>query len=188
MSDPFLGEIKLVGFNFAPVGWALCNGQILPISQNTALFSLLGTTYGGNGQTTFALPNFQSRVPVHQGQGAGLSPYVMGEQAGTETVTLTTQQIPAHTHGLTEANAKAVVLVRSDAANASVPNGAFLGGANIYVTGQSAANAALNAASMKFGAGAVTEITGGSQPHPIIQPYLCVNFIIALQGIFPSRN
>src|SRR5580704_15922794 len=100
MSTPFLGMIITVGFNFAPRGWALCNGQLMPISQNTALFSLLGTTYGGNGTTTFALPNLQSRVPVHFGQGPGLSPYVIGQSGGAETVALTINQLPAHTHAI----------------------------------------------------------------------------------------
>src|SRR5580765_2676031 len=98
MSQPFLGQIAIFGFNFPPRGWALCNGQTLAIAQNTALFSLLGTTYGGNGQTTFALPNLQSRVPIHQGQGSGLSPYTIGQEGGTESVTLTTGEMPAHVH------------------------------------------------------------------------------------------
>jgi len=188
MSQPFIGEIKMFGGNFPPRGYALCNGQLLAISQNAALFAILGTTYGGNGTTNFALPNMQSRAPVHWGTGPGLSAYVIGEETGTENVTLLTTNMPSHNHGLTEAHAKADILVRTDAPNATVPNGAFLGGANIYVTGQTAGNAALNVASMKFGNGAVTELTGSNIPISIIQPVLAVTFIIALVGIFPSRN
>lgn len=117
--DPFLGEIRMVGFNFAPVGWALCNGQLLSISQYAALFSLLGTMFGGNGTSTFALPNLQSRVPIHQGQGLGLSSYVMGQQAGTENVTLTVSQIPAHNHMVGVSNLPGSA---SDPTNNILPN------------------------------------------------------------------
>src|SRR5262249_25219458 len=141
-----------------------------------------------DGITTFGLPDMRSRTPIHQGTGQGLPAYTIGEVTGTENVTLTSSNMPQHNHGLVEANAKAVVLARSDAANVAVPNGAFVGGFNMYVTGQATANAALNAASMKFGAGAVTEISGGNQPFSRLQPLLCINFIIALEGIFPSRN
>jgi microcystin-dependent protein len=173
MSDPFLGEIRMFGFNFPPRGWAFCNGQIMSIAQNTALFSLLGTTYGGNGQTTFALPNLQSRVPVHQGQGPGLSQYVMGEQTGTENVTLLTTQIPAHVHPF------AVGASSSDAASGK-PAGKVLAttAAATYV----AAAADVQMAAQN------TSQAGGNQPFTIIQPLLVVNFCIALEGIFPSRN
>jgi microcystin-dependent protein len=181
MSEPFLGEIRLVGFNFAPVGWALCAGQILPINQNTALFSLLGTTYGGNGTTTFALPDLQGRAALGMGNGAGLSPYVLGQIMGTETVTLTVGQMPAHNH-----------LIAANAANATVssPSGADLaqtaeargGGAayNTYSTPPMAKPVTLDAATV--------QPSGGSGPHPNIQPVLALNYIIALQGIFPSRG
>jgi microcystin-dependent protein len=161
----------MFGFNFAPRGWALCNGQILSIAQNTALFSLLGTTYGGNGQTTFALPNLQSRVPIHQGQGPGLSQYVMGQQAGTENVTLLNSQMPTHTHSL--------VASSGDAASGK-PAGKFLAttGTPTYNTTQD--GTLLGAQSIG--------LQGGNQPFSIIQPYLVVSFCIAMQGIFPSRN
>ena len=176
MSEPFIGQILIVGFNFAPRGWAFCNGQILSIAQNTALFSLLGTTYGGNGQTTFALPNLQSRVPLHFGQGPGLSGYSLGELSGTETVTLNSSQMPQHTHTNT---------VAFNASNASasdtVPTGNFLAADNQY---KSTANTTLNAAAVQV----TIQPAGGSQPHENRQPYLALNFIIALEGIFPSRN
>lgn len=164
----------MVGFNFAPKGWALCNGQLLAISQNTALFSPLGTYYGGNGTSNFALPNLQSRVPIHAGQGAGLSSYVLGEQTGTESVTLLTAQIPAHNH---------IVNGVASGGNQAGPGG---GSPAMESTGTSLdysnapPNSAMNAA--------MVSNTGGNQPHANIQPVLCVNFIIALQGIFPSRN
>jgi microcystin-dependent protein len=173
MSEPFLGEIRMFGGNFAPRGWALCNGQILPIAQNTALFSLLGTTYGGNGQTTFALPNLQGRVPIHFGQGPGLSPYTLGQSSGSENVTLLTSQLPAHNHTI---NA-------TQSATTNDPSGAV------------PANEAASRTMIYGGAPDGTVMnpsmcgtTGGNQPVPILQPYLCVNFIIALEGIYPSRS
>jgi microcystin-dependent protein len=169
MATPFIGQISMFGGNFAPRSWAFCNGQIQTIAQNTALFSILGTTYGGNGQTTFALPDLRGRVPIHPGQGPGLSNYSLGQQGGTETVTLITQQIPAHNHSLVGNNT---------AANDNLPNGNALADSAIYTN--AAPNAQMNAASIGN--------TGGNQPHPNIQPYLCINFIIALSGIFPSRN
>lgn len=190
MAEPFIASIIMFGGNFGPRGWALCQGQILSIAQNTALFSLLGTTYGGNGQTTFALPDLRSRVPVGQGQGPGLSSYSLGQQAGTENVTLTTAQMPAHTHTATATStlnasttkatlqtpvADAVFGKAVDNVGTAVPL--------IYCPAGTAATVPL------AGAGTVTNsITGGSQPHNNIQPYLCINFIIALEGIFPSRN
>ena len=169
MSEPFLGQIIIVGFNFAPRGWAQCNGQILPIAQNTALFSLLGTTYGGNGQTTFALPDLRSRVPIHVGQGPGLSSYDLGQAAGTETVTLNINEIPAHNH-LLGANA--------EEGAASNPSGQVPAKGGIY--GAAPDGTLMNPT--------VITNTGGSQPHANIQPYLTLNFCIALEGIFPSRN
>jgi microcystin-dependent protein len=173
MSDQYLGEIRMFGGNFAPYGWALCNGQLLAISQNTALFSLIGTYYGGDGVTTFALPNLQSRVAIHQGQGTGLSPYVIGQNGGTENVTLTSQQMPQHNHSLN---------ANPGNANSNRANGNSLATAtnntNIYTNAAPAE--AMNAASIG--------LAGSSQPHNNIQPYLCITFIIALQGIYPSRN
>jgi microcystin-dependent protein len=171
MSEPFLGEIRTFGFNFAPQGWAMCNGQILSIAQNTALFALLGTTYGGNGTTNFALPDLQGRVGIHQGQGNGLSTYVIGEVSGTENVTLLTGQMPQHSHGL---------IANAGTAGVSRPDGAVLArtGANTYA-------AAPDGTAMNAGA---IGSSGGNQPFSIIQPFLCLNFCIALEGIFPSRN
>jgi microcystin-dependent protein len=158
----------MVGFTFAPRGWAMCNGQILAINQNTALFSLLGTTYGGNGQTTFALPDLRGRVPVHLGQGPGLSNYTQGEVVGTESVTLITNQIPAHAHS---------VLTSKDEETTNRPDGAYPTVGGIY------ANTQNGAAPM-----APSSSAGGSQPHANLQPLLVINFVIATEGIFPSRN
>lgn len=169
MAEPFLGEIRMFGFEFAPRGWATCNGQLLPINQNDALFSLLGTIYGGNGTSTFALPNLQSSVAIHQGQRAGLSAYVVGQQGGAETVTLTTSEIPGHTHPV-EANASA--------ATSEKPGGNVLAHAKAYRT-------ATDGTTMNAG---MIGAAGGGQPHPNIQPYLVVNFCIALVGIFPTQN
>jgi microcystin-dependent protein len=175
VDTPWIGEIALVAFNFAPVGWAMCNGQILQISQNTALFSLLGTTYGGDGIRTFALPNLQSRVPLHFGQGTGLSPYVLGQVDGVESVNLQTAQMPAHTHSYTPQATTA-------SGGALSPAGALWAqSANqdtIYQKG--ASNTTMAAQTIGN--------TGGSQPHENRQPLLALNFVIALQGIFPSRN
>ena len=172
MSEPFLSEIKIVSFNFPPKGWALCNGQLLPINQNQALFSLLGTTYGGNGQTNFALPNLRGQVPIHKGNG-----HTLGEAAGSSAVTINMQSLATHTHFLN--NNMAVV---SDTANATLgdPTGNNWANNGKPQWCTSAPNAVMNPA-------AVTNI-GGSQPHTNLMPYLVLNFIIALQGIFPSQN
>jgi microcystin-dependent protein len=180
MADPFLAEIKMFGSNFAPVGWAFCNGQLLAIAQNTALFSLLGTTYGGNGTTTFALPDFRSRAPVHMGQGVGLSNYVLGEETGTETVSLNITQIPQHNHLLSVSNATASVSDPTNAFPAQVNGGTPR--APVVVNAYAAASSGAT-----FAATAIST-AGGSTPHSNIQPVLAVSFIIALQGIFPSRN
>jgi microcystin-dependent protein len=177
MAEAFIGEIRLVGFNFAPQGWALCDGQLLSISQNTALFSLLGTYYGGNGQTTFALPDLRGRVPVHQGQGPGLSNYVIGQQSGSENVTLNVSQLPAHNHSLASSNQQG---------SSSDPSGYFPAVLN-EPTGSVAVNGYLPTSNSTLNPGAI-ELAGGNQPHPNLQPLLCVNFIICLQGIYPSRS
>jgi microcystin-dependent protein len=171
MSDQFLAEIRIFPFNFAPRGWAQCNGQLLAISQNTALFSLIGTFYGGNGTSTFALPNFQGNVPVHQGTGVGLSSYTVGETGGSPTVTLLPNQVPGHSHSFSgDPNSKKELT--------SVSNAAPAGATSAYST---AAPNTTMAANMLVPA-------GGSQPHDNMQPYLTLNFCIATTGIFPSRN
>jgi microcystin-dependent protein len=167
--DPFVAEIRIVGFNFAPQGWAFCDGQILPLSQNTALFSLLGTTYGGNGQSTFALPDLKGRAAIQQGQGPGLSLRDLGETGGTETVTLLESEMPLHSHNLQAVN---------DSGLQSSPQGAFPARANMYK------NNAGNLGPMRSQA---LNPSGGSLPHNNMQPYLTLNYIIALQGIFPPR-
>jgi microcystin-dependent protein len=173
MADPFVAEIRIFPFNFAPRGWAWCDGQLLPISQNTALFSLLGTTYGGNGKSNFALPDLQGRAPMHPGQGPGLSLHDLGETGGSETVTLLESEIPAHAHTL-RANT-------IDAADASIPSAtavfALSTGGALY---QAAANGSL--------APEALAPAGGDQPHNNMQPYLTFYFNIALQGVFPPRT
>jgi microcystin-dependent protein len=175
MSEPFLGQLMLVPYNFSPRGWAFCSGQILPIAQNTALFSLLGTTFGGNGQTTFALPDLRGRTALSSGQGPGLSSYDLGQVGGTESTTLNSSNVPPHIHPLTQIQAA------SGAKLNNVPNGNILGGANIYTTG--AVDSTLGA-SGNTGPGP----SGGPQPFSILQPYLVLNWCIALEGIYPSRN
>ncbi len=168
MSDPFLAEIRVVSFNFAPKGWALCNGQLLPINQNQALFALLGTTYGGDGRVNFALPNLQGRIPVHVGT------LPLGSTGGQTAVALTASQMPAHQHSL---------LASADLANSTSPAGNVLGakgrgGRDVYAAPADLTPLASQAIST----------AGGSQPHNNMQPYLVLNFTIALQGIFPSQN
>lgn len=169
MADPFVAEIRIFPFNFAPKGWAFCNGQLLPISQNTALFSLLGTTYGGDGKSTFALPNLQGRAPMHTGQGPGLSLYNLGQQGGSETVALLESEIPAHTHQ-----------TRAVGAFANQPSPAN----NIW--GRSAANPYTAAQTGQMSPFALAT-TGSNEPHNNMQPYLTFYFCIALQGVFPPR-
>jgi len=166
MSEPFLSEIKLVSFNFPPKGWALCNGQLLPINQNQALFALLGTTYGGNGQTNFALPNLRGRVPIHFDASHDL-----GEAAGSTAVTVNIQQLPTHTHTLNAQSADGTLPIPGGNVLARNVNNNY-GPVNNLVT---------------LAAGTISSV-GGSQPHNNMMPYLVLNFIIALQGIFPSQN
>lgn len=176
MADPFVAEIRIYPFNFPPKGWAFCNGQLMPISQNTALFSLLSTTYGGDGKSTFALPNLQGEVPMHPGQGPGLSLHDLGEQSGVEFVTLLQTEIPAHAHLVGRASTAAgdsVTPVGSVWAQA----GAGRGSAALYH--EPPATGTVNPNSLAP--------TGGGLPHNNMQPYLTLNFCIALQGIFPSR-
>jgi microcystin-dependent protein len=166
MSEPFLSEIKIVSFNFPPKGWALCNGQFLPINQNQALFSLLGTTYGGNGQTTFALPNMQGCTPIHEGNG-----HTLGEKAGSTSVTVNQSQMPLHIHF--------VNATTNETTQSPVPVNSLLSPGNNMYSGVSNLTTLLPAA--------VSNV-GGSQAHNNMMPYLVLNFIIALQGIFPSQN
>lgn len=170
MAQPYIGEIRMFAGNFAPSGWMFCQGQLLPISEYETLFNLIGTTYGGDGQSTFALPNQQGRVPIHMGTGPSGTTYQLAETGGVEQVTLTTSQIPAHTHPL---------MVSTDAGGAVSPNGTVLGvGPNVKIFRPQPATAAMDA-------GAIGS-AGGSQPHENLQPYLCVDFIISLFGIYPS--
>ena len=180
MSEPFIGEIKIVGFNFAPRNFAFCNGQILPISQYTALFAILGTTYGGNGVSTFALPNLQGSVPMGFGTGPGLTPRDLGEAVGTETVTLIASENPAHTHTLRGGDLNPP----NRAQRVEIPTTkAMFGSSNPG----SAYKVPPVATATQFAPSMLTS-TGGSQPHENRQPYLALNFVIALNGVFPSRN
>lgn len=173
MSSPFVAEIKMFAGNFAPTGWALCNGQLLPISQNTALFSLLGTFYGGDGKSTFALPNLQGSTPIGQGQGPGLSEYFLGQQGGSQFVTLLQSEIPAHNH--------TIHAYRDDPADSAVPSpNTVLGRAQALTPYRANSNTTMNPQSLS--------IAGGSLPHNNMSPYLTVTFILALQGVFPPRS
>jgi microcystin-dependent protein len=171
VAEPFLGEIRMFGFNFAPVGWAQANGQLLPIAQNTALFSLLGTQFGGDGVTTFALPDLRGRVALHEGQGPGLTNRTVGEKGGAETVTLTTAQMPNHTHQLEASSLQATT---------KQPAGAVLADAKQEIYAPAPNETAMN--------GAAIGHAGSSQPVGVAPPFLTLNFCIALQGIFPSRS
>jgi microcystin-dependent protein len=174
VADPFVAEIRIFPFNFAPKGWALCDGQLLPISQNTALFSLLGTTYGGDGKSTFALPDFQGRAPMQPRQGPGLSLHDLGEQGGEQFVTLLDSEMPAHSHGLI-----ASAQPGEDASPGPAEALARSVGANLYQT---------NTGNLVQLAPTALSQTGGSQPHNNMQPYLTLNFNIALQGVYPPRT
>jgi microcystin-dependent protein len=175
MSDQFVAEIRIFPFNFAPKGWAFCNGQLMPISQNTALFSLLGTTYGGDGKSNFALPNMQGNVPMHPGQGPGLSLHDLGETSGSTTVSLLQSEMPQHSHSLMAVNGP-------PPANAGTPGPAV---ALARSSGGMAYKQSANLAAMSASA---IGVAGGSLPHNNMQPYLTLNFCIALQGIFPPRS
>ena len=170
MSDQFVAEIRIVPFNFAPKGWAACNGQLLPISQNTALFSLLGTNFGGDGKSTFGLPNLLGRMPMHAGSGPGLTPRNIGEASGQDTVTLATSQLPAHSHTA----ASGTGARKADPASAAL--------------GPSAARPYVNSTPALTMSGAALGIAGGGSAHNNLSPYLVLNFVIAMQGIFPPRS
>ena len=176
--DPFVAEIRIFPFNFAPKGWAFCDGQILPLSQNTALFSLLGTTYGGDGKSNFALPNLQGNAPMHPGQGPGLSLHDLGETGGSDTVSLLESEIPAHTHSPNCIDGPRL------GGQVGLPNGALLA-----KTGGAPANSyTANLAGLQPMNGSMIAPAGGDQPHNNMQPYLTLNFCIALQGVYPPRT
>ena len=173
MSEPFLAEIRIVGFNFAMRGWAFCDGQILPIEQNQSLYSLLGTTYGGDGRNNFALPDLRGRTPIHVGTSDGGTNHMLGQKSGEEKHSLTVGEMPRHNHTAQAAN---------DAPSQPAPNGGYLGRVNNgYVSGNT------NPSLVKLADGEIAD-TGGSQGHDNMQPYLAINFCIALRGLFPSRN
>lgn len=182
--EPYIGQIQTYAFQFAPRGWMLCWGQILSIAQNTTLFSLIGTTYGGNGQTTFALPDLRSRVPNGQGQGPGLSAYSMGELGGSEQVVITSLQMPQHVHpmtlGVSTQAATSTTAVAGEFLATPSGEDANLGAVTVKMYGPGPATVQLNAGS--------TGVAGGSQPLYIMNPFLTINYSIAVQGIFPSRN
>ncbi|QMV19927.1 phage tail protein [Granulicella sp. 5B5] len=212
MSDPYLGEIRMVSFQYAPYGWALCNGQTLPVAQNQALFSLLGVTYGGNGTTNFNLPDLQGRIPLHAGAGPGLPPYDIGQKGGVESMALTTAQLPPHTHAATftpsggggTPTVNVSIQAGNQTAQASAPSTPYLaaGSAPSHVAASQplyASSAGTNPHSLggvsasisglSPGGGTVTNsLTGNGQPFSIEPPYLAVYFIIALQGVFPTRG
>ena len=172
MADPFIGEIVMFGGNFAPRGWAQCDGQLLAISQNSALFSILGTTYGGDGRTTFGLPDLRGRVAMHPGSGPGLTPRSLGQKSGSENVTLQASQIPGHSHNMR--------------GNSGQPN--ETNPENGFPANSAATDKDLYSSTSNVSMGATALNSGGGQQHPNIQPFQCVNFIIALVGVFPSRN
>lgn len=175
MAEPFIGQMIMTGFNFAPRGYALCSGQLLSIAQNTALFSLLGTYYGGDGRVTFGLPDMRGRIPNHQGQGLGLTPRTLGEQSGAETVTLISSEMPTHNHQVMTTNVAGAL---------PSPGGNF-------IAASSDGNASASFRPTSDGSTLNPQtvgLAGGSQPHPNMQPYLVISFSIALEGIYPSRN
>lgn len=171
--EPFLGEIRLFAGNYAPSGWAICDGRSLPIANNNALYSLLSTIYGGDGVNTFNLPDLRGRLPVHQGTGPGLSPNSLGAKAGTETVALTPSQLPSHNHAM---------LASLDGAQTANPQN------NVLAASTVSFYSAADASTLVGMASTMVASTGGSQPHNNLMPYLCVNYIIALQGIYPTQN
>ena len=172
MAQPYIGEIRMFAGSFAPVGWAFCAGQLMPISENDALFTLIGTTYGGDGQSTFGLPDLQGRIPVHQGQGQGTSMYTVGETGGVETVTLTTQQMPTHNHAFMASKAGGAAATPQDNIPASPPV------AKLYRAGTP---------SDPF-PNTLVQPTFGNQPHDNMMPYIAINYIISLFGLFPSQT
>jgi microcystin-dependent protein len=179
MSSPFVAEITIYPFNFAPKGWAFCRGQLLPLSQNTALFSLLGTTYGGDGKSTFALPNFMNNVGIGAGQGPGLSDYFLGQESGTSSVSLLQTEMPSHAHPFNANTSQGTTLTATNA----MLSGAFTGSKTVNYVGNymTTANPTTNMSPNAIG------LMGGNQPHENQQPYLGLSYCIALQGVFPAR-
>jgi microcystin-dependent protein len=175
MADPFVAEIRIFPFNFAPTGWAFCNGQLMPISQNTALFSLLGTTYGGDGRSTFALPDMQGNAPMHPGQGPGLSLHDLGEMSGSQNITLLDSEMPVHTHSVQGKGSP-------PPANAGLPDPSVVIARS---SGGTAYTAPANLGAMSFNA---IGVSGSSFPHNNMMPFLTLSFCIALQGVFPPRS
>jgi microcystin-dependent protein len=175
MGEPFIGEIRMFGGNFAPAGWAFCDGQLIPISENDALFTLIGTTYGGDGQETFAVPDLQGRIPIHAGAGPGGITYQLGEKGGVESVTLTVNQIPTHSH---------VPVASTNPGTVSSPLGAIFSACG---TGEQIYSTPPNPPASAMMANAILP-TGGSQPHENLAPYLCISFILSLFGVFPSQT
>ncbi len=173
MGQPFVGEIRMFGGNFAPAGWMFCDGSLLPISENETLFQLIGTTYGGDGQSTFALPDLRGRLPLHMGQGPGLSNYVLAQSGGVESVTLTAQQLPTHTHP--------AMCSTGSGSNTSNP-----AGGTWSVADTASYSGSLAAGGFMGSSAIISTPTGGSQPHDNMVPFLCVDYIISLFGIFPS--
>jgi microcystin-dependent protein len=199
MSDPFIGEIRMFTGNFAPRDWAFCDGQLIAVSQNQTLFSILGTNYGGDGRTTFGLPDLRSRVPIHAGQGTGLTFHQLGSRSGNETIRLATGQLPAHQHEVSltgTANVTFSPKASTAAGNASTPGptavpAKVMGGLNplnAYTTEEADTTLLPEVASTTVHVEGITGMTGAGLPVAIVQPVLAVNFIIALQGIYPSRN
>lgn len=203
MSDPFLGEIRMVGFTFAPYGWAMCQGQVMSISQNQALFSLFGTTYGGNGQTTFGLPDLRSRSPVGTGTGLGLSPIEPGDQGGEEAITLTMSQLPAHTHtatttgGVSVTGPVAIPATATTTGEGAIPTTSTVLGpvgeggrpGTLYSTAAPTTTLApFNVTLTGPGPTVTNSVTGSSLPTPLRNPYLGLTCIVALQGVFPTRG
>lgn len=188
MSAPFIAEIRIFGFNFAPYGWAFCNGQILSIAQNTALFSLVGTYYGGNGTSTFGLPNFQGVAPLGAGSGAGLTPRVVGETGGTASVTLLSSEMPGHNHTLLDGNGASQLQATTTAPDTDVSAGNLPAGAALGAASWNGGFSTLAQASGADMAATTTQAVGTSQAHENMPPYLALNFCIAMVGVFPSRN
>lgn len=185
-TEPFIGEVKIFGFNFAPKMYAQCNGQILSIANNTALFSLLGTTYGGNGQTTFALPNLQGRFPIGQGNGSGLPSHTIGEMSGNTSTTLLSSNLPSHIHSLS--NVRVKVAVNGSNGGENAPDSSFAGSNTSQAAYASASTPGTALAPGAINVGGTTDISGNNSPLNIQNPYLVMNYCIATYGIFPSRN